>query len=102
VCHRLGRLPQLGVQVGADRVVGLIALELLGQRQQLGQGISRAAGVGQCDQAVEGENRVGAAAQQLIVEQHELRPVGGGKAFGFGVQRGDGCLQLVRAGATTA
>ena len=85
-------------QVGAGRVVEVVAVEGRGEGVDLGQGGFRTGGVAPCDGPVEPGERQGREVQEHVVEQHDLCPVGIGPVGGLGVAGEDRRLELVGPG----
>src|SRR5258707_9971 len=96
VCRQcVGVAAQASQQVGADGVVQVVAVEV--QRVEEGERGFGSVDLGHGDRTVEGDDRGGVVGQQLVVELHDLRPVGGGRGWGVAVDGVDRRLDLVGA-----
>ncbi len=96
-------MPGTGEEVGACGVVRLVVLEE-GDVEGV-EGVETSGGAAHLpdgDGPVECDHRVGAHGVELVVEGDDLGPVGCGGGGGVGVDRGDGRLDLERAGLVAA
>src|SRR5450755_3620388 len=82
-------------QLGAGRMVGVIAGQLVLKTVDGRQCHLRAVELGDRDGPVEGDDRRGVEADELVVEGDDLRPVGVTYVAGGGVHGADRCEDLV-------
>src|SRR5712691_2789599 len=92
---RLLTAAQPAQQVGAGRMVGVIAGQLVLKTVDGRQCHLRAVKLGHRDGPVEGDDRRGVDADELVVEGEDLRPVGVTYVAGGGVHGADRCKDLV-------
>jgi len=96
---RLLTAAQPAQQVGAGRMVGVIAGQLVLKTVDGRQCHLRAVKLGHRDGPVEGDDRRGVEADELVVEGDDLRPVGVAYVAGAGVHGADRCPPLAETRA---
>src|SRR5205807_4240513 len=84
-------------QLRPGRVEEVVAGQLARQRVDLDESLGRALHVPQGDGAVEAHDRCRQEPDERVIEEQDLRPVGGLPGPRFGVAGGDRGLELVRA-----
>ena len=94
-CARLLAAAQPAQQVGAGRMVGVIAGQLVLKTVDGRECHLRAVKLGDRDGPVEGDDRRGIEADELVVEGDDLRPVGVPCVAGGGVHGADRGEDLV-------
>lgn len=92
---RLLTAAQPAQQVGAGRMVGVIAGQLVLKTVGRRQCHLRAVKLGDRDGPIEGDDRRGVEADELVVEGNDLRPVRVAHVAGGGVHGADRCEDLV-------